>query len=314
MISFWKTVDGKMQCIGDLEEDCWINMVDPDDAEIHMVAETVGLDQAFIRAALDEEETSYISTTEEGHTLITVDIPIVGDSKGLNYSTVPLGVIFAGSNVITVCAKENAAISKFEKNPPRNLNTSEKVKFMLALMFSVADRYLEYLRQINKMSNIIEEKLYSSQRNREVVELLSIQKSLVFFSTSLKANQVTLEKISRGRTLKMTDDDTEALEDVLIEVRQAIEMSTIFTDISSGTMDAYASIVSNNLNTIMKVLTVITLILTIPTMVFSYYGMNLEPLDLLPFNYIGWFPLFLSVILMVAVGLYFRVFHFSKKR
>ena len=314
MFSFWKAVDGKIQQIESIEENCWINMVSPNEAEIFKVAESLGVDPSLIRAALDEQEISYIDMTEEGHILITVDIPVVNDSDSAMYSTTALGIIFAKSNIITVCAKESAVISGLEKNPPKNINMSDKTRFMLMLMFRVASRYLEYLRKINKVSDSIEKKLYASQRNKEVVELLGIQKSLVFFSTSLKANHVTLEKLLKGKTLKMTDDDIEMLEDIIIEVRQAIEMSTIFTDILSGTMDAYASIVSNNLNVIMKALTVITLIMTIPTMVFSYYGMNLEPLSLLPFNHIGWFPLVLALVLMTSVGLYFKAFHFSKKR
>jgi len=314
VISFWKTIDGKIQRIEGIGENCWINMVSPNEAEIFSVAEALGVDPSLIRAALDEEEISYIDTTEEGHVLITVDIPIVNDSASAMYSTTPLGIIFARTSIITVCAKESAVISDLEKNLPKNMNVSDRTKFMLTIMFRVASKYLEYLRKINRVSDGIERKLYASQRNKEVVELLRIQKSLVFFSTSLKANYVTLEKLLKGRALKVTDDDIEILEDIIIEVRQAIEMSTIFTDILSGTMDAYASIVSNNLNVIMKALTVITLIMTIPTMVFSYYGMNLEPISLLPLNQIGWFPLVLALVLMTSVGLYFKAFHFSKKR
>jgi len=313
MISIWKTIGGKMQRIEQVEENCWINMVDPDETEISDIAKSVGVEQDLIRAALDEEEVSYVYTTDEGSTLITIDVPIV-DSCCKEYSTTPMGIIFVGTRIITVCIKESAVISKFENSPPKKLSTMDTAEFMLMLIYGVADQYIEYLRHINRMAGDIEERLYKSQRNREVVELLGLQKSLVFFSTSLKANLVTLEKVTRIKTFKINEDDSEMLGDVLIEVRQAIEMSTIFTDILSGTMDAYASIVSNNLNTIMKALTVITLILTIPTMVFSYYGMNLEPLSMLPFNNIGWFPLFLSIVMMVAIGLYFKAFHFSKKR
>lgn len=313
MFSIWKTVDGKMQRIEHVEDNCWINMVNPNDAEVSDIAKSVGVEQSLIRAALDEEEVSYVYTTDEGSTLITVDVPIV-DPSSKKCSTMPMGIVFVGTNIITVCTKESAVISKFEKSPPKKLSTMNTAEFMLILVYSVADQYIEYLRHINKTASDIEERLYKSQRNKEVVELLDLQKSLVFFSTSLKANLVTLEKVTRGKTLKMNDEDLEMLGDVIIEVRQAIEMSTIFTDILSGTMDAYASIVSNNLNTIMKALTVITLILTIPTMVFSYYGMNLEPLSMLPFNNIGWFPFFLSIVMMIAIGLYFKVFHFSKKR
>ena len=314
VISFWKTIEGKMARLENIEDNCWVNMVNPDDVEIRKVTEALGIEPSTLRAALDEEETSYVDVTEDGHTLITVDIPIVNDSASVMYATIPFGIIVTRSNIVTVCLRESTVLSEFENNPPKNLNTSGRTHFILALMLRVANRYLQYLRQINKISGGIEEKLYVSQRNKEVVELLSIQKSLVFFNTSLKADQATLEKIRRGKALKMEEDDAEVLEDVLIELRQAIEMSTIYTDISAGTMDAFASIISNNLNVIMKALTVITLLMTIPTMVFSYYGMNMEPITLLPFNDVSWFPFLLAIVLMVIVGTYFKIFHFSKKR
>ena len=313
MISFWKTVDKKLHRLDDIEENCWINMVHPDDVEVRKVTESVGVDASVLRTALDEEETSYIDVTDDGHTFITLDIPIVDDSSNVMYSTIPLGIVLTRSNIITVCLKDNTLLSEFENNPPKNLSTSGNTQFILALMLRIANRYLQYLRQINKISDAIEERLYVSQRNKEVVELLGIQKSLVFFSTSLKANQATLDKILKGKALKMSEDDKEILEDVLIEIRQAIEMSTIYSDILSGTMDAFASIISNNLNQIMKVLTVLTLLLTIPTMVFSYYGMNMEPLDLLPFNHVGWFPLLLAAALVAVIGFYFKKYHFSNK-
>ena len=313
MISFWKTVNGKMQSLEDIEDNCWINMIRPDDVEIRKVTEAAGVDPAVLRAALDEEETSYVDITDDGHTFITLDIPIVDDSSSVMYSTIPLGIVLTKAHIITVCLKENMMLSEFESNPPKGLNTFGRTQFIMALMFRVANRYLQYLRQMNKISDSIEERLYVSQRNKEVIELLGIQKSLVFFSTSLKANQTTLDKILKGKSLKMTEDDMDTLEDVLIEVRQALEMCNIYSDILSGTMDAFASMISNNLNVIMKTLTVITILMTIPTMVFSYYGMNMEPLGLLPFNNVGWFPFMLAVMLVILFGYFFKRYHFTKK-
>jgi len=312
MISFWKTTDGKLLPLNDIEENCWISMVNPDDVEIRRVTEAVGVDPSVLRAALDEEETSYVDITDDGHTFITLDIPFIEDSGNVMYSTIPLGIVLTKSNIITVCLRENSLLSEFERSPPKNLNTFVRTKFVLALMLRVANRYLQYLRQMNRISDSIEERLYVSQRNKEIIELLGMQKSLVFFSTSLKANQTTLDKILKGAALKMTEDDTEMLEDVLIEVRQAIEMCSIYSDVLSGTMDAFASMISNNLNVIMKTLTVIMILMAIPTMVFSYYGMNLEPLSMLPFNHIGWFPFVLAVTLFAIVGYYFKRYHFQK--
>ena len=315
MISFWKTVESRLQRFDDIEKNCWINMIDPDDMEIRRVAESVGVSPSTLRVALDEEETSYVDVTDEEHTFITLDIPIVDDSSNVMYSTVPLGIIITDSNLITVCLKENTLLSEFENNPPKNLNTAESTQFVLALMFRMANRYLQYLRQINKISNSIEERLYESQKNKEVVELLGIQKSLLFFTTSLNANQKTMDKILKGKALRMSDDDKETMEDVMIEIRQAIEMSSTYSEILAGTMDAFASLISNNLNAIMKVLTVLTILMTIPTMVFSYYGMNMDPdpgVILLPFHYVSWFPLVLALAMVLVIGLYFKKYLFSK--
>ncbi|MDR0335368.1 MAG: magnesium transporter CorA family protein [Methanomassiliicoccaceae archaeon] len=314
MISFWKTVNGKMESLEDIEDNCWINMIRPDDVEIRKVTQSCGVDPAVLRAALDEEETSYVDVTDDGHTFITLDIPIVDDTADLMYSTIPLGIVLTKEHIITVCLKDNMLLSEFENTPPKNLNTYGRTQFILALMLRVANRYLQYLRQMNRISNGIEEKLYVSQRNKEVIELLAIQKSLVFFSTSLKANQTTLDKILKGKALKLTEDDTETLEDVMIEGRQAIEMCNIYSDILSGTMDAFASMISNNLNVIMKALTVITMLLTIPTMVFSYYGMNMGPdgLSLFMQQHV-WFPFALATVLVIVFGLLFKKFLFSKR-
>ena len=312
VISFWKTVNGKLQSMESIEDNCWINMIRPDDVEIRKVTDAVGVSPSVLRAALDEEETSYVDVTDDGHTFITLDIPVVDDTEKVMYSTIPLGIVLTKEHIITVCLKESMLISEFENNPPKNLNTFGRTQFILALMFRVANRYLQYLRQMNRIADGIEEKLYVSQRNKEVIELLAIQKSLVFFSTSLKANQATLDKILKGKALKMSEDDTDKLEDVMIEGRQAIEMCNIYSDILSGTMDAFASMISNNLNVIMKTLTIITIFMTIPTMVFSYYGMNLEPLNLLPFNDVAWFPLMLAMIILVAFGVFFKKYQFRK--
>jgi len=313
MISFWKTIDRKLLPLDNIEENCWISMVNPDDVEIKRVTEAVGVDPSVLRAALDEEETSYVDITDDGHTFITLDIPFIEDSSKVMYSTIPLGIVLTKSNIITVCLKENSLLSEFERNPPRNLNTFVRTRFVLALMLRVANRFLQYLRQMNRISDSIEERLYVSQKNKEIIELLGIQKSLVFFSTSLKANKSTLDKILKGAALKMTEDDTETLEDVLIEVHQAIEMCSIYSDVLSGTMDAFASMISNNLNVTMKTLTVIMILMAIPTMVFSYYGMNLEPLSHLPFNDTAWFPFMLAVTMFLVAATLFFVAGYLKK-
>ena len=183
----------------------------------------------------------------------------------------------------------------------RNAETQKRTSFILYMLLQVAKRFLQYLKQIDKIYNFMERQLYKSQRNKELIQLLDLEKSLVYFNTSLKANEVTLEKILRGRIITLYEEDHDLLEDVLIEVRQAIEMANIYSSIISGMMDAFASVISNNLNVIMKVLTSITILLTIPNIVFGFYGMNVSGL---PVDHFWWFPLICAgVIILVAAVL-----------
>ena len=257
------------------------------------------MEPSFLRAALDEEETSRIDT-EDGQTLIIIDVPAVEKDDAVVYSTLPLGIIVTDKHIITVCLKETSILKDFQDGLVRFAETQKRTSFILYMLLQVAKRFLQYLKQIDKIYNYMERQLYKSQRNKELIQLLDLEKSLVYFNTSLKANEVTLEKILRGRIITLYEEDHDLLEDVLIEVRQAIEMANIYSSIISGMMDAFASVISNNLNVIMKVLTSITILLTIPNIFFSFYGMNVANL---PLDQFWWFPLALSgvVILVVAI-------------
>ena len=181
----------------------------------------------------------------------------------------------------------------------RNIQTNLKTRFLLMILFRIAVRFLQYLKQIDRISSLTEKQLRKMMKNKELIQLLGLEKSLVYFSTSLKANEVTLEKIHRGRIIKLYEEDQDLLEDVLIEVKQAIEMCSIYTSILSSTMDAFASIISNNLNIVMKVLTSLTVVMAIPTMISSFYGMNVSGLPLPYF----WFPLALSAVATIIVSI-----------
>jgi len=270
-----------------------VNLTYPSEDELNTVAVTLGVEPSFLRAALDEEETSRIDT-EDGQTLIIIDVPAVEKDDAVVYSTLPLGIIVTDKHIITVCLKETSILKDFQDGLVRFAS------FILYMLLQVAKRFLQYLKQIDKIYNYMERQLYKSQRNKELIQLLDLEKSLVYFNTSLKANEVTLEKILRGRIITLYEEDHDLLEDVLIEVRQAIEMANIYSSIISGMMDAFASVISNNLNVIMKVLTSITILLTIPNIFFSFYGMNVANL---PLDQFWWFPLALSgvVILVVAI-------------
>ena len=299
MLTIHKTIDGKITPLETMEDGCWVNLTYPSEKELKTVSTALGVDPAFLRAALDEEETSRIDT-EEGQTLIIIDLPAVEKDDAVVYSTLPLGIIVTDKHIITVCLKETSILKDFQDGLVRFAETQKRTSFILYMLLQVAKRFLQYLKQIDKIYNYMERQLYKSQRNKELIQLLDLEKSLVYFNTSLKANEVTLEKILRGRIITLYEEDHDLLEDVLIEVRQAIEMANIYSSIISGMMDAFASVISNNLNVIMKVLTSITILLTIPNIFFSFYGMNVANL---PLDQFWWFPLALSgvVILVVAI-------------
>lgn len=294
MLSYYKTIDGRITQIAECEPGCWINCVEPDDKEINSLIADFGIEPDFFRAAMDEEESSHIDH-EDDNTLVIIDIPVVEKGgKSITYSTMPLGIILTKRNVITVSIKDNAIVGEFASGAVKDAQTNLKTRFVLYIMLRVSVKYLQYLKQIDKISNFVENELRASMKNAELMQLLDIEKSLVYFSSSLKGNEITLEKIMRGRVIKLYDEDQDLLEDVLIEVKQAIEMSNIYLNILSGTMDAFASVISNNLNIVMKVLASITLLISIPTVISGIYGMNVTYLPLNNF----WFPLVLSGICM----------------
>ena len=279
-----------MTRLDSVQDGCWVNLTYPSEDELNTVAVTL---------ALDEEEPPRIDT-EDGQTLIIIDVPAVEKDDAVVYSTLPLGIIVTDKHIITVCLKETSILKDFQDGLVRFAETQKRTSFILYMLLQVTTRFLLYLKQIDKIYNYMERQLYKSQRNKELIQLLDLEKSLVYFNTSLKANEVTLEKILRGRIITLYEEDHDLLEDVLIEVRQAIEMANIYSSIISGMMDAFASVISNNLNVIMKVLTSITILLTIPNIFFSFYGMNVANL---PLDQFWWFPLALSgvVILVVAI-------------
>ena len=299
MLSFYKTINGRIRQLDELEDDCWIDVVNPDEREINFLITRFSLEPDFLRAALDEEESSRIET-EDDNTLVIIDTPVSGKSEvGVTYSTMPMGILVTPSHVITVSLHENAIITEFTEGVVKNFQTGLKTQFVLFIMLRVATRFLQYLKQIDKISILLERQLRKSMKNKELIQLLDLQKSLVYFSTSLKSDETTLEKMMRGRYIKLYEEDQDLLEDVLIEIKQAVEMSSIYLNILSGTMDAFASVISNNLNIVMKVLASVTIVISIPNIIAGFYGMNVQGL---PFAEAFWFPVILSVALMAGVG------------
>lgn len=312
MLKFYKTEGNAIVEISELEVGCWVSAVSPTESEISLLETELGVDRDFIRSALDEEETSRIEN-EDGQILIVLDYPVAEkpeqkssgkkqsfDDDAITYYTTPMSIILTSGNVITVSLRENPIVEDFANNVVKNIKTQFKNRFIFCMMLRIAGRYLQYLKQIDKISNYVENQLHKTMKNKELIQLLGLEKSLVYFSTSLKATETVLEKVLRGRIIKLYEEDQDLLEDVLIEVKQAIEMSNIYANILSSTMDTCGSLISNNLNIVMKVLTIITIVMEVPNIVFSFYGMNV---DGLPYAGSIIFPIGIAAVLAVLAGI-----------
>lgn len=299
MIQFFQTQENCVREVAVPSPGCWISVVDPTAQEIQQLIETYGLDSGFVRSSLDEEESSRIER-EDDQTLIIVDTAMseIQTEETILFFTMPLGIIITEEYVFTITLKDNRVLHDLANGTVRGVQTRMKTRFVMQLLLRITAFYLMYLKQIDKTSYTMEQRISGAMKNKELVQMLELEKSLVYFSTSLKANEVTIEKLLRGRTIKLYEEDQELLEDVLIEVRQAIEMSNIYSGILSSMVEAFASVISNNLNIVMWRLTVATIIMAIPTMIFSFYGMNTAGLPL-PYT---WFPTVLSIAATAVVA------------
>jgi magnesium transporter len=277
MISIYKHLDessAQLHKLDAIEAGCWINIVAPSDQELLLIAKKTGAPIEFLRAALDEEETSRIDL-EGNNVLFVMDIPFTEmEENSLTYDTYPLAIIHTEKEIITVCLKNSKILTDFAESKVKSFFTFKRSRFVLQILYKISTYYLLYLRQIDKKSLMIERRLHKSMKNKELIQLLSLEKSLVYFSTSLKSNEVTLEKMLKLDVMQKYPEDKDVLEDVIIENKQAIEMANIYSNILSGTMDAFASIISNNLNIVMKFLASTTIVMAIPTMISGLFGMN----------------------------------------
>lgn len=293
----------KLEEIKEFRKGSWINLVNPSENEIKRVCESINIQEDFIRDALDYEEKARIDSEEDDNTILfVIDVPVIEKSEDNDiYTTMPLGMIVVRDDFfITVSLRKNKVIEDFEKRKIKNFQTYKKTRFIFQIFYLNSSYFLNYLKQINKETEIAEYILKNSMKNKELLKLLSLEKGLVYFATSLKSNEIVMEKTMRGKIIKLYDDDEDILEDAIIENRQAIEMAQIYTNILNGTMDAYASIISNNLNGVMKFLTSITIVLAIPTMISSFWGMNVRlPFENSPMGFV--IMVLIAVILTVAV-------------
>ena len=284
----------------EIRKGCWINMVSPSEKEIKRVCEETNISDEFIRYALDYEEKARIDIEDDGTILFIVDVPVIEKEEDSDiYTTMPVGLIVVRDDFfITVSLKKNKIISELERSVNKKITTYKKSRFIFQFFYENASVFLKLLKQINKETEVAESILKKTLRNKELLKLLNLEKSLVYFTTSLKSNEVVMEKTLRGKIIKLYEEDEDLLEDAIIENKQAIEMSKIYSDILNGTMDAYASIISNNLNGVMKMLTSITIILAIPTLIASLWGMNVP----VPFEHNPWgFAILIVFMVLLTV-------------
>ncbi len=296
MLKFYKTHEGKTTEIEGYTEGCWARLIAPTEGEIAYIRSTLDVPESFIRSSLDEEERSRIDD-EDGNILIVVDTPTVEkNGTEIEYSTIPFGIIVTPKAVVTVCIKETALPLQILDGTVKNIKVGKIRRFVLQMLFQNATLFLHYLRRTEREISEAERKLSANMRNKELIKLLHLDKRLVYFSTGLKGDQSVLEKLLRMRFISAYPEDAELLEDVIVENRQAVEMCTIYRDILTGTMNGYSSVISNNLNTVMKLLAAVTIILTVPQLVFSLWGINTP----VPFESTSWG---FWIVLAIAAGL-----------
>jgi len=273
MIKIFKTFGGYVE-INKPQKGCWINTTNPSAPEIQKLTDDYGFPGDLINDILDQDERPRVEF-EENWTLIILRIPVAGINNGVPYHTVPLGIIITDNSTFTLCLQDNEILPINQPSPFRDQyrQITDSINFILRLFLRTGTLYLSYLKQINQMTTSIEQDLEKSIKNKELNKLLKMEKCLVYFITSIKANEIVLAKLRNSKQIT-SEINEDLLEDALIENKQALEMAQIYSDIQSGMMDAFASVISNNLNDVMKKLTLISIILMIPTLIASIFGMN----------------------------------------
>lgn len=305
MIQIFKTMpNGKMVQQERISKGVWINAVSPNAEEIEQLVDW-GAPEEAITYALDVDELARVERYD-GITYIILRVPYFqGDQEDVPYTSVPLGIITSAKWIMTVSKFNTESLRESKKNKEYPLHTRKHNTFILHILFNTAKLYLKYLTTINRLVDNLEERLTVSIDNKDLFRLLKYQKSLVYFSTALKTNEVMIERLQRMRLFNQFEEDQDLLDDVLTETMQALEMNNISSNILNQMMDAFASMISNNQNDVVKVLTSVTLVLGLPTLVASFYGMNVD----LPFSghpLAFWSTLALSFVLMLLAILIFR--------
>lgn len=263
-----------------VEKGAWLSLVNPDAGELAAVSSLTGVPLDALRAALDEEERSRVEI-EDNFLLVITNVPILRGAD--SYDTLPLGIIITKDHICTVCLERHQVLEEFAAEGPRTFSTYKKTRFLFQILYKSATLYLKHLKQINRRTDEIERDLRQSVKNAEIFQLLELQKGLTYFTASLRSNGIVLERLLRLRSgqelqhlIAVYAEDEDLLEDVIIENKQAIEMVEMYSNVLSGMMGAFTSIISNNLNNVIKFLASVTILLAIPTMIASFWGMNVD--------------------------------------
>lgn len=283
MLAIYETVNRRLTRADEIEEGTWICLTAPSQEEIREVAATLDIEPADVQAALDPEESARISL-EDGYTVIIVDIPLKvdGAAEGV-YTTIPLGILLTQTTITTVCSVDTPVLSDFASCRVRGFSIKKKMRFVYQILYRAATMYQQELRLIDRRRQEIEKNLTGTLRDSDLMELHGLESTLVYFATSLRANSTVLDRLTRYKRLEQYPDDMELLDDVIVEIRQAIEMTSIYRDDIKGTRELFSSILDNRLNNAMKYLTSVTLLMAVPTVISGLYGMNVD-IDGMPFS------------------------------
>lgn len=274
MLSIYKNTESGFETLDTIANGAWVNVVGPSPDEIEKLVNW-GMDMDYVNYSLDQDEMPRMERDED-YTFILLRIPIHQPDSDIPYNTVPLGILILGNKIITVCRYDSDIFKSLTNGKYKQMKTGKRYRLTLYIFLETAARYLNLLREINRATELVEDRLQKSTQNRELLELLKYQKSLTYFATALRSNEVMMERVQKTQLFNYYEEDQDLLEDVLTENQQAIQMTSINTEILSSMMDAFASIISNNLNVVMKALAALTIILNVPTIVASFYGMNVN--------------------------------------
>ena len=304
MITYWQMIPNGLLPLNTFEKGCIVNVTDPTPSEIGILNTTLKVPDDFLADILDVDERSRMEV-EDDVLLMIYRIPYQNLSNGFPFTTIPLGLVLDKDSLVIICHRNNEVLDDFFSRSGKGITIETKIDLILHLFIRTTMFYHRYLKQINNQTTIIEQDLEKSTRNEELHRLLKMEKCLVYFTTSLRSNEAMMLKLKNSKWIRDYEFSSDLLEEATIENRQAIEMAKIYSDIQSGMMDAFASVISNNLNIVMKSLTIVTIVLMIPTLIASFYGMNVP--NRLETNMSAfWFLLGGSVVLAAAAVILLR--------